>query len=108
MSGATIRKQDEHTHLIGKTCKVTKWGVVLAKEYEQLLGIGSHTVTYRLEEYGQIGGRYEISLMFIDEPPERRNGVTFYCLKEIGPESSGDWHWLSLDQIIICENQLSI
>lgn len=91
-----------HTELIGKICKITRFGVELQKEYKRLFGIGSHYVAKTLFDYCYSGNEYELSLVFTQDAPIRRNGVVFYCLKEVGEHSSGEYHWLSLNQIIIC------
>lgn len=91
-----------HIPLMGCICKLTEFGVELAKEYEELLKIGSYDRTKREYGFCHMGGRYEMSLMFINEPPFIQNGVKFYCLKEIGVGVMGDWHWYSLNQLMIC------
>jgi hypothetical protein len=40
--------------------------------------------------------------MFIDEKPIKRNGVIWYCLKEVGKYSTGDYYWFTLNQVLIC------
>ncbi len=91
-----------HKSLIGRIAKVTERGILLAKEYEELLGIGSENSTKKIYEYCHMGGQYEMSLIFINEAPFRIHGVTFYCLKEIGKGVGGDWHWYSLNQLVFC------
>ncbi len=68
---------------IGKICKITAFGVELEKEYEQLFGIGNYNYALLLFEYYYCNNNYELSLMFIDEAPITRNGVTWYCMKEV-------------------------
>lgn len=94
-----------HTSLIGSVAKVSEFGVELAKEYESYLGIGSYDNTYRTWQFCHMGGRYEMSLMFISEPPFIEKGVKFYCLKEVGAGVGGDWHWYSLNQLVICNEK---
>lgn len=98
-----LRILDEHTQFIGKICKLTEFGVCLEVEYEKLFGIGSEYTANRTFYYCHLGGRYEMSLMFIDEPPIKKESMTWFCLKEIGVGVSGDYHWHTLDQIIICK-----
>lgn len=88
--------------LVGRIAKLTERGVLLAKEYEELLGIGSEGSARKIHEYCHMGGQYEMSLIFINEPPFIAKGVTFYFLKEIGKGVGGDWHLYSLNQLIFC------
>jgi hypothetical protein len=99
-----LRVSDLHTELIGKICKLTDFGVELEKEYEQLFKTGNYQSARILFEYCQRKDKYELSLMFIDEKPFERCGVVWYCLKEIGKYSGGDYYWFTLNQVIICEN----
>lgn len=91
-----------HKHLIGKLCKLTDFGLILEKEYE-LLGFGNARSYERILFYNQLKDQNSISLISIDEYPHKINGVLLFCVKEIGKYSSGDWHWFSLNQLIICE-----
>ena len=101
-----LRVVDLHTHLIGKICKLTELGVQLEKEYQEMFGVGSWITAKELFGYCYSGNKYELSLMFIDEKPIRKHGLVWYCVKEIGVGVSGDWHWFTLNQLIICdENQ---
>ena len=97
-----LRVVDKHTDFIGQIAKVTEFGAELEKEYEEVFGIGNYHVAKRTHGYCYMGGRYEMSLMFIDEPPFSRDGVTWYCLKEVGVGVTGDWHWYTLNQLMIC------
>ena len=99
-----LRIADDHTDLIGKLAKLTAFGVELEAEYERLFGVGSYSSARETYYYCHRGGRYEMALIFIDQPPERRNGVTWYCLKEVGVGVMGDWHWFTLDQLMICSS----
>ena len=87
---------------IGKIAKLTEFGVLLSKEYEAIFHFGNPLVDESVNYYCHCGGRYEISLMFVDEAPEKRNELTWWCLKEIGIGASGDYHWYTLDQLIMC------
>lgn len=91
----------KHKQFIGKICKVSLQGVILEKEYEKLFGI----ITYaeKIYEYCQVKGKYEMNLIFIDEPPINKMGETFYCVKEIGNGVFGDLHWFTLNQLVICD-----
>ena len=97
-----LRIADIHTDLIGKICKPTEWGVELEKEYDLLFNRNNYLSQLRTYQYCTMGGRYEMSLMFIDEKPYKECGLTFYCLKEVGIGVMGDWHWFTLDQLMIC------
>jgi hypothetical protein len=97
-----LKVLDSHKELIGKICKLTAFGVQLELEYEKEFGIGNHSNAKRLFDYCHSENQYEISLMFIDERPMKLNGMVFYCLKEIGKGSTGDWHWFTLNQIMLC------
>jgi hypothetical protein len=101
-SFSMLRIYDLHTELIGKICKLTSFGVELEKEYEQVFGVGNYHSAQTLFEYCHCGNKYELSLMFIDEKPIKRNGVVWYCLKEIGKYSTGDYYWVTLCQVMIC------
>lgn len=92
-----------HEDYIGKIAKLTKFGVELEKEYEELFNIGNYGMAQFINYYCYLGGRYELSLMFIDEAPIHRNGIELFCLKEIGNGVMGDWHWYTLNQLIVCE-----
>jgi len=94
---------DEHTEFIGKISKITEFGIELEGEYEKLFNVGNLSKAQMIYYYCYMGGRYEISLMFIDEPPIKRNGVTWFCLKEIGTGNNGDLHWFTLNQLLICD-----
>jgi hypothetical protein len=98
-----LRIWDEHTDMIGKIAKLTERGVLLEKEYVDLFGIGNEIFAKLLHQYCYEGGKYEISFMFIDEPPFKKNGVTWFCLKEVGMGVSGDWYWFTLNQLMICQ-----
>ena len=91
----------EHTHLVGKLCKLTRMGAELEKEYEQLFHVGNYNRALDINFFCYMGGRYEMSLMFIDEKPIRRQNVVWYCVKEVGVGVMGDWHWYTLDQLMI-------
>lgn len=88
---------------IGKICKITAFGVELEKEYEQLFGIGNYNSALLLFEYCYCNNNSELNLMFIDEVPITRNGVTWYCMKEVGKYASGDYYWYTLNQVMICK-----
>ena len=91
-----------HKPLLGKLAKLTKTGVYLEEEYQKLFGIGNYWQTMTLFYYCHSNDRYEISFVFIDEKPIRRGGVIWYCLKEIGEYSEGNYYWFTLNQLIIC------
>lgn len=94
-----------HTHLVGKICKLTEFGVALEKEYEENFKIGNWNKALQTYHFCHMGGKYEMSLMFIDQKPYPINGVLFYCVKEVGVGVMGDWHWYSLNQLMICEER---
>ena len=94
---------DLHTEFIGKIAKTTSFGLVLEKEYEKIFNVGNEYKFDRLHYYCHLKNKYELSLIFIDEKPITKNGVTWFCLKEIGNGCNGDWHWLTLNQITVCE-----
>lgn len=94
-----------HTDLIGKICKPTLFGLELEKEYENLIGFGNSNKYARLYDYCTCGGKYELSLMFINERPFVKYNTVWYCLKEIGVSCNGDWHWLTLNQLVVCEEK---
>ena len=98
-----LRIIDEHTDLIGKIAKLSEFGVELEKEYEELFNVGNYCNAKDIYFYCHRGGRYEMSLIFIDEPPIKHNGITWFCLKEVGVGVNGDWHWFTLNQLIICD-----
>lgn len=92
-----------HTELIGKLAKLTEQGVILEQEYEYLFGMGNYEKAIHNHYYHYCGGRYELKLMFIDEPPFSIAGQTWYCLKEVGTGCHGDYFWYTLDQLMICD-----
>lgn len=93
---------DEHTHLIGHLAKITEFGVLLEKKYEDIFGFGNPHKASHVHYYCHIGNKYEMSLMFIDEPPIKRGNMTWFCLEEVGVGVNEDWHYFTLDQLIIC------
>lgn len=98
-----IRILDTHSPLIGKIAKLTDFGVELEKEYQDLFGVGNYASAFHLHQYhSKDFGKYQLMLMFIDERPINRNGVVWYCLKEIGKYATGDYFWFTLNQLIIC------
>lgn len=97
-----LRISNEHTFLIGKIAKLTEFGVRLEAEYCNLFGFGNVRKAELLLAYMH-HEKYEVSLIFIDEPPVKNLDQTWFCLKEIGKGCFGDWHWFTLDQLIICE-----
>lgn len=99
---AKIRVYDLHTEYLGKLCKLTRLGLELEKEYEKLFGFGNYTDALRTYEYCHNSSEYQFVLMFIDEPPVKKNNMTWYCLKDVGVLASGDYHWFTLDQVMIC------
>lgn len=98
-----LRIYDLHTELIGKICKLTRFGVELEREYENVFGVGNYHSAQIMFKYCHCGGEYEVSLMFIDESPITKNGVVWYCVKCVGKHSSGDYYWFTLNQIVICD-----
>lgn len=98
-----LRIADEHTSLIGKIAKLTEMGVILEKEYEELFQIGNYGKAQIINHYCYTDTRYEMHLCFVDEKPIKRNGVTWFCVREIGTGTSGDLHYFTLNQLMICE-----
>jgi hypothetical protein len=94
---------DEHTDLIGKLAKLTEFGVKLEEQYKEMFNVGNVWTAKMVHNYCYCKGRYEISLMFVDEPPIKRNGVTWFCLKEVGQVIYGDLRWFTLNQLVLCE-----
>jgi hypothetical protein len=97
-----LRVLDIHTSFIGKLSKLTEMGLMLEKEYEILFNIGNYGKAEMLFYYCYAQGRYQINLMFVDEKPVTRDGLIWFCLKEVGVGVYGDLHWFTLDQLIIC------
>jgi len=93
---------DEHTPFLGKLAKLTELGVELEKEYKQLFGIGNIYAAQSLYFHCQSRNKYQLYLMFIDEKPIKVYGLTLFCLKEVGIGACGDWHWFSLEQLMLC------
>ncbi|MFR2930652.1 hypothetical protein [Alistipes putredinis] len=77
--------------------------MAIEQGYTEAIGIGDVDKIDKLYWRCHCGGPYEISFMFVDEQPFRRLGVVFYCLQEIGNGVFGDWHWFSLEQLIVCD-----
>jgi len=94
---------DNH-HLIGKLAVITDFGLQLEEQYKKLFGVGNIYSYRQLLRYCKADGQYKIRLMFIDEKPHQHNNLTFFCLKEIGKGCSGDWHWFTLDQLMVCDD----
>lgn len=87
---------DEHIDLIGKIAMLTNMATILESEYEDIFGMGNRFIINRLYEN-------KTMLIFINEKPVLKNGCMWFCLKEIGANTSGDWHWLTLNQLIVCQ-----
>lgn len=97
-----MRITDDHTPLIGRLAKITELGVVLENEYKALFGFGSPHCAQTLYYYCHNRGKKQVYLLFIDKKPFKTDGLTWFCLKEVGIDASGDYHWLTLDQLIVC------
>lgn len=97
-----MRIYDLHNSLIGKVCKLTKFGLELEKEYEKLFRVGNYMSSLNVYMYCHDSVEYEMWLIFVDESPIVKDGVVWYCLKEIGYESTGDYRWYTLNQVMIC------
>ena len=93
---------ENYKTLIGKTAKLTKQGVKIENLYNNPLKMGYYKAMI-LFDYCYRPDEFQISFQFVDEPPETQNGITYYCLKQIGKHSSGDWYWFTLDQLMICD-----
>jgi hypothetical protein len=98
-----LNRVDHHTDLIGKIAKLTDFGVEIEKQYQETFKIGNYSKAQRINHYCYLGNKYEMSLIFINEKPIKRNGVIWFCLKEIGFGVSGDLHWFTLNQLMISE-----
>lgn len=94
-----LKVYDIHTQFLGKTCKLTSFGVLLEKEYESLFGIGSPEQAQRLYDYCS---QDRIRLIFVDEKPIKIYGLTFFCLKEVGKDGNGDLYFFTSEQLMIC------
>lgn len=92
--------------LAGKLAILSEFGLEVEREYSNALGLGNYDIARRVYYYNHIEGKYATKLMFLNEPPVRKDGVVFYCLKEVGKNAPGDWYWFSLDQLIIIENEI--
>lgn len=93
---------DLHSELVGKICKLTEHGLAMEQEYKELFGIGNYESARRLFYYCYESGKNELSLMFVKEKPIKQNGCIWYCMKEIGRGSTGDYYWFTLNQVMIC------
>lgn len=93
---------EPHKWLVGKIAKLHYSAIEIERGYMSNIGIGNVHKVELMYWQQHSRGKYETSLMFVDEPPFRQKGVVFYCLQEIGKEAFGDWHWFSLEQLIIC------
>jgi hypothetical protein len=93
-----------HLPFVGKLAVLTELGVCISEQYRQLYGIGNPEQDYNLYYHYQTNGKYSIKLMFINEPSIQAENHRFFCLKEvgIGIGRHGDWHWYTLDQLMIC------
>ena len=86
-----MRLIEEHSWLIGKMAKLHSSAVAIEQGYTEAIGIGDVDKIDKLYWRCHCGGPY------------RRLGVVFYCLQEIGNGVFGDWHWFSLEQLIVCD-----
>lgn len=92
--------------LAGKIAVLSQFGLEVEREYSNILGLGNYELARRVYHYNHMEGKYASKLMFLNEPPMRKDGVVFYCLKEVGVNAPDDWYWFSLDQLIIIENEM--
>lgn len=76
-------------------------GVNLEREHERLFKIGNYHKAECI--YYWCFNQKDYALMFIDELPIIKFTKTWYCVKEIGDDTNGDWYWFTLDQLMICE-----
>ena len=97
-----LRIINDHTPLIGKLAKLTAMGLHLEQEYQTLFEVGNYFKAQLIHYYCYLQNKYEINLIFIDEAPIKRDGLTWFCLKEIGNGVHGDYHWFTLDQLMVC------
>jgi thymidine kinase len=99
-----LQISDIHTDLVGKLCKITSFGIELEKEYVQLFGVGNvHTAQMAHLYCYNSSEKYAIKLMFIDEVPFFKNGMTWYFLKSVGKYANGDYYLYTLDQLLISD-----
>lgn len=98
-----LRIAKDHDWLVGKVCKLSILGVELEKEYYEMFSIGNYEKAKQIHKYCYDFGTTELNLIFIDQDPFVRGAITWYCLKEIGKTYCGNWHWYTLNQLIICE-----
>lgn len=97
-----LRIAEIHTDLIGKIAKLNNIAYHLELEYEEMYKVGNanrmKTLLFFQNEH-----ICKMMFLFIDEKPIKKFNETWFCLKEIGNGVNGDWHWFTLNQLIICE-----
>jgi hypothetical protein len=103
-SPTPLRVVDEHTQYIGKLAKPAPLYRALEKEYRALFGVGLSDYSAEMLEWSchREEVKMQVTLIFVDEPPTKRHGLTWFFLREIGSDASGDLHMMTLDQIILC------
>lgn len=97
-----LRLADIQTDLIGKIAKLHSQAEELEREYVSMYNVGSVN-TIRKLLYFQNFHYSKMKFLFIDEKPVRKFNETWFCLKEIGKDVNGDYHWFTLNQLIMCE-----
>lgn len=88
------------TLLAGKLAVLSEFGLEVEREYNKILHLGNYDIARQIIYRNHMEGKYATKLMFLNEPPVRKHGVVFYCLKEVGKYSTGDWYWFSLDNLL--------
>ena len=99
-----MRVADLHTDLIGRICKLNQMAVPLEREYEIIFGFGNAHI---VEDLFWLQEKHcsKIAFIFIDEKPFTKDKETWFCIKEFSTTNkkvNGDYHWLTLNQLIIC------
>lgn len=96
-----------HLQLVGKLAVLTEFGVELSEQYRILYDVGNPESDLNILKWCQDLGKYKVRLIFIDEPSIKVGNLRFFCLKEVGVGIGkyGDWHWFTLDQLMICDEK---
>ena len=98
-----LARASEHRPLVGKLAKPGPLYRTLVKEYRALFNVGESDYAAEMLEWAcSREGDFEVTLLFIDEEPIQHGGIMWFCLKEIGKDGNGDYHYLTLDQLVLC------
>jgi hypothetical protein len=97
-----IRLTDTHTPLLGQLAKITRLGVSLEANISNCSALGVFTRPGGCITTVTIGANAPCACCLSMSRPSGGETLPGFCLKEVGQDSTGDWYWYTLDQLLIC------